>query len=446
MENAVLEPVEVVETSNTVIETQVCFDENLALVKARIAKLNKRAMAKGFPICQLSSELAYVGYELHDGGVIEKPNEYQLKKKCTGRVVPVYKVRLEFPKLSIGAWELIGALRPLQLEDGSWENLLNSVPGKEIPSIYAKTVAVCDHCGHKRHRTETFVVRHQETGEFKSVGRNCIKDFLGHDPSGMLWVYSQIEELSDEDGWEKEFGGKFSMGYDLPYLLALAFKCIAVDGWVSGKMAEFGNLTATSDIVSRIAGNYKPFDWSESRWLEYRTERSPSDLEMDRAGLAIEWAKSLTETSGYMRNVNLVARVGRVTEKEMGLAVSIAAAFLRATTDEVITKLAKAVEIDEYYGVEGTRIEIDVLVVRVIPIETSYGTSGLHIMRTLEGHSLKWFSSASEWLAEGDVCKIKASIKKHDIWQMKKQTTLSRCKIVKEKEPKAVEIELANAS
>jgi hypothetical protein len=262
----------------------------------------------------------------------------------------------------------------------------------------------------------------------------------------MLWIYTQIDELSDEDGWEKEFGGRFSMGYDLPYLLALAFKCIAVDGWVSGKMAEFGNLTATSDIVSRIAGNYKPFDWPESKWLEYKTERSPSDLEMDRAGLAIEWAKSMDTSSGYARNVNLLARVGRVTEKEMGLAVSIAAAFLRATTDEVITKLTKAVEIDEYYGVEGTRVEIDVLVVRVIPIETAYGTSGLHIMRTLEGHSLKWFSSASEWLAEGDVCRIKATIKGHDVWQMKKQTSLSRVKLVNGKEPKTVQSELANAS
>ena len=433
MENAVLEAVL---AEPTVIEREVFGDDKLDLVKIRIAKLNKRALAKGFPLCELSRELKYIGHELADGSIVENPSPWQLVHRCTGRVVPCYGIKLEFPKLAIGDWELLGALRPLQLGDGQWENLVNNVPGKEIPPGYAVQIGVCDHCGHKRHRTETFVVRNLKDGSYRSVGRKCIKDFLGHDPTGMLWVYEQINDLSDNDGWEKEFGGKGKMDYDLPYILALSFKCIAVDGWVSGKMAEFSGLHPTSDTVSRIAGNFKPFDWSQSDWDEFKAARSPSDFEMDRAGQAIEWAKTKSD-SGYERNANLIARVGRVTEKELGLAVSIAASFLRATTDEIVRK-EKMVEIDEWYGVVGDRVTIDVVVIRVIPCETMYGTSGLHIMRTMEGHSLKWFASSGDWLAEGDVCKIKGTIKGHDTYRDKKQTTLSRVKLVEEKPAKIV--------
>jgi DNA/RNA endonuclease YhcR with UshA esterase domain len=90
----------------------------------------------------------------------------------------------------------------------------------------------------------------------------------------------------------------------------------------------------------------------------------------------------------------------------------------------------KAVEIDEYFGEVGKRYEMEVDVIRIIPCESQYGTIGLHIMRSKEGHSLKWFSSG-EWLKEGETFRVKGTVKAHEEYKGKKQTSLSRVKEIK---------------
>jgi hypothetical protein len=422
-------------TEDTVLTNSAYGESAIEAIQERIAKLNKRAIAKGFPQCELSWEFAYVGYQMVDGGY--SSNKNLPSSRYTGKVVNVFEVTLRFPKLAIGDWELLGCLRPLQLEDGSWENLVNNVPGKTIPGEFAKVVNKCDHCQHKRHRTETFVVKNRDTEELKSIGRNCIRDFLGHDPSSLLWIYEAIQELSDEDDWGSEYGGgNATHAFELVRILAWSIKCIENDGWVSGSMANLNeSLTPTSSRVARILHDAKPFDWSELQWRDWLSDRMYTDADMDTARLAIEWAKGLSG-EGWAQNANLIARVGMAGHKELGLACSIAACYLRSVNDAKMAAKEKALEIDEYFGEVGKRYQMEVNVIRIIPCEGQFGTTGLHIMRSKEGHSLKWFSSG-EWLKEGETVVVKGTVKEHSEYKGKKQTSLSRVKAVETPEMKA---------
>ena len=58
-------------------------------------------------------------------------------------------------------------------------NIISGVEGIEIPERYYKCAPWCEHCKTARDRKYSFIVRNTESGEFKQVGKACLKDFTG---------------------------------------------------------------------------------------------------------------------------------------------------------------------------------------------------------------------------------------------------------------------------
>ena len=87
-------------------------------------------------------------------------------------------------------------------------------------------------------------------------------------------------------------------------------------------------------------------------------------------------------------------------------------------------------EKDEFFGEMNKREMFVLRLVYTQPIDGSYGLSYLHIFLDAEGRKAKWFSS-SECLDKGSY-EIKATVKNHEIYQGRKITQLSRCKVVRE--------------
>lgn len=63
------------------------------------------------------------------------------------------------------------------LEHTEKGNIISGFGGVEIPERYYTAKPVCEHCKSNRYRKETYIVRNTVTGEFKQVGKSCLKDF-----------------------------------------------------------------------------------------------------------------------------------------------------------------------------------------------------------------------------------------------------------------------------
>lgn len=84
----------------------------------------------------------------------------------------------------------------------------------------------------------------------------------------------------------------------------------------------------------------------------------------------------------------------------------------------------------EYVGNIGERLELDVIVTRVIELDGAYGVSNMHIMEDPCGNVYVWTTASKSW-AEGSHKIIRGTVKDHRTYKNVKQTVLNRCMEVK---------------
>src|SRR5690606_13586692 len=107
-------------------------------------------------------------------------------------------------------------------------NVIRSVEGEEIPDEYRDRANVCDHCGTRRVRNETWLFRHEVTGELKQVARNCCKDFVGATEIDLALIAmwrDAVGSLSDE------YGGGGRQYIEITEFLAATAALVRVRGW-----------------------------------------------------------------------------------------------------------------------------------------------------------------------------------------------------------------------
>lgn len=80
----------------------------------------------------------------------------------------------------------------------------------------------------------------------------------------------------------------------------------------------------------------------------------------------------------------------------------------------------------QFIGKEGDRIERTLVVKRVIPLESNYSPSTMHIMIDEEGNEFVWVTSART-LEQGMIYNVRGTIKAHKVYQNTRQNYLTRC-------------------
>src|SRR5262249_37814910 len=157
-----------------------------------------------------------------------------------------YTITGERPRLA--DWEFWATIQHEHNDDGTWDNLVNVVPGidERMPVSYRASGPVCDHCRTTRRRNDTYVLRNVQSGEFKQVGSDCLVDFTGGvTPEQVAFQASCLAEAAGYrgDAEEEEGGGGYG-GYRLPdrvdldRVLDLAAAVIRREGFVSRKTAD----------------------------------------------------------------------------------------------------------------------------------------------------------------------------------------------------------------
>lgn len=72
---------------------------------------------------------------------------------------------------------------------------------------------------------------------------------------------------------------------------------------------------------------------------------------------------------------------------------------------------------------------------RIIPIETAWGLSNIHVMTDADENTYVWRASGGAALPEGQEVRIKGTVKAHEAKYGKNQTVLTRVKEIKPKAP-----------
>lgn len=429
---------------------------NLDNLKARVAKMNRRAAKLGMEPLVISEvdqefDLYYrrdtmfdeidMGYripwgkvEVREGELItEAQARFNVEKKSP----QVFSLR-RFVTLTVtgtlprvNGWAMAATI---QHSEGG--NLLMTVPGFDtlLPMKYRTATTACEHCGHDRQRKDTYVLQHED-GTWKQVGRNCLADFIRSTNAGawaeaaemLAGLDGEMAEYEDDGG---EGGGRGTIYFTAESLLSQVANVVRNDGWCSRTEAKNSMMpkTATVDFALCL------FD---PKFLDRLTEKqrdtyAVSEEDKAKAIKAIDWAQSLPSevSNDYLWNIRVVSHRENITHREAGLAGSIIAAYLRHLEQEVKRQYERLATLNEYIGEVGKRDILTLTCTAERGLESAYGSLTLYKFRDADGRTAAWFASNQADLEIGSMYRLKASVKKHEMYQGMRQTLLTRATVL----------------
>ena len=409
-------------------ETTWTFDIpecNVRSLRAKLAKLVRRALKLGVVAPVLTED------EPRDVVLLDERGRRFIRRYV--RVTVEQAVPVAF-----SGWSFAASIDHGSDDAGNALNVIRTSPHFEgdVPKSFRTDGPTCDHCRTVRRRNETFVVYHAD-GELRRVGRQCLRDFLGHtDARNIVARASFLRDLRcalDDAEQSGGFGGGIWRVGALDALTWTAF-VIRTNGWLSrGKSRDFGGF-ATADLAWDLAtlacGLREP---GKGETLPESTEQDATD-----ASEALEWARAIDPDtdSDYLHNLRVVLSRSSVSAKEIGLAASAVAVYIRER-DRTIAQQTRISKPSNWLGTVGQRFggkgktgipAIDGNIIKAHGFEGAYGLTTIFVVQTDEGDEVLWFASGSGGGAQvGERVTINGTIKAHKTDRDgRKQTQISR--------------------
>jgi hypothetical protein len=292
-------------------------------------------------------------------------------------------------------------------------------------------------------RRETFLVKNEETGEEKQIGRSCIKDFLGWD-TGISWPSTPADD--DEEREFYGFGGG-DRDVSTETVLAYAWACIKAFGFVRSQDYH------TTPTVQLVRNAINPGKDRNSR--EFADAMRPLAAEAKEKAAEIRafiLSDDFSGTSEYVLNLKSIAGGKRASSRNFGILVSAPQAWARFNEQTLMRKARSEKPSDwigtapnKAEGIKGSRITFTGIIESIRYIDSLYGATTLYQVRDeLSGVIVKWFASNNA-LGENTGVRVtfRGTVKEHDEYKDIKSTVLTRCTLVETAvpEPKAYEID-----
>lgn len=414
-------------------------EQNHAILLDRIKRLQRRALKLGSTAITVTN----VGHEDHPAyrvGSMEgaktvylAPGQDPITKWGVNGFMYLGFSRRYFlltvdgtaPKLN--DWAFVGAIDIVRDDEFKVVgNMVRTIPGLEMPVEYRTSDPHCDHCGVDRRWKNTFVVKHPD-GTHKQVGRQCLRDFTGHNSpeavasmAEVLISYGELLDSAEDEGWELG-GGRGIHRYNLEAILTTVATIVRLDGWKPKAFMERSTAATLSWFVN-ARGN-------EAAKAKIRYEASEFDRQTAKETL--DWLISLNEKdrkSDYESNLAVIALAGIVEDKMFGFVASAVPSYLR--TRDRLEAIKHEKVISQYVGEEKKRMEAVLTLVTFKYIENDFGTKTMMKFRDEAGNVIMWWATSDVAMACGTKIKAKFTIKKHDEYEGVKQTTVLRLAVL----------------
>lgn len=153
------------------------FEGNMPRLQKKLTRIQNKCTAYG---CEFSYKELGESFK-------------KVKDEETGLVHTAKFITVEVSGTArVSDWEFIATI-----EHSKPINIIRSFrPEVEIPESYYTADTRCDHCNTKRNRKDTYLIRNTVNGEFKQVGKTCLKDFTkGLSAEAVTAYVSWFDEL-----------------------------------------------------------------------------------------------------------------------------------------------------------------------------------------------------------------------------------------------------------
>ena len=374
------------------------------------------------------------------------------RSEATVKEVPyeARRVELKIPDEAVFAennWAFGGSVEPSGVEGKNFVdvNLSGKDLGFIVPSKYfTVNPCTCDYCKTNRKRNKTYLVVNQETGEWKQLGKECLKLFVaGIDVDAIATFESFIKEAEDAaNPGDEFFYNRRARFVEVQRALELAQAATKMFGFVATRdnVGE-RNVFSTKNIVQ--AKLLKEMGCPSDLLNIDNTEREKINLAVAKLIVYSEYAEddisndiiALRETVAelpdepYYNNLKTVLANEYIPLDKLGLLVSAPKAISRyyelKKMQEEKEKLAKS---SNYIGDVGEKISVNFVSGREVACcETQFGLLHIYEFKDSNGNTVVWKSSSSKDIPEIGV--VAGTVKAHEEYNGIKQTVILRAKI-----------------
>lgn len=365
----------------------------LTRLQAEVSKANKKALKHGLNPITFSVTNEY--FEMRQQDVKIDIGEF-IQKPVSVKVVEV-EITGDLPFFS--GWKLVGHVERLEGNKAS----VNLVHGHNLKRDYSEHKLYCEHCKKHSPKKDAYILQDKQ-GEEIMVGKNCVKEFFQRDPKEVFW-YMNILEMLDESADLKEEKGFYGENYfDLKECLSEALRDIKM----------FGFVPASGDCPTRNAIHNPKAD-------------APTKEDIADAEECMTYWKNIEVKGDFAYNAKMLATLEETNWKNFSLVAAMAWTWFKK---ERLEPKALENKSNEWIAQNGDKVEVKVKLVGLNSFETMYGFSWTTRFEDESGNAIVWFASNKIQAEVGEEMVIKGTVKKLDEYKGRKQTILTRCKIV----------------
>lgn len=348
-----------------------------------------------------------------------KPYYKRVEHDGNAFTIKVFPVEVE-GSAKVDNWEFIGTL-----EHHSNGNIIKRYNADiEIPERFRFSENMCEHCHTNRYRTSLYIIRNTISGEFKQIGKSCLKLFTGGLSAEYVAAMMEFMDWLEDDGSGYEGLSLYNRNYcEIEEILCVAQAVIAKYGYTKADQEP-----STKSIVSTIVR----FDIGRAE-REFKMEMPEESSIYTESALQtvkgmIDYYLSLDDDSEFIHNIKVLLSEGYCNVKNFGLLVYLPFGYQKAIEKEDREhKWSEGNALYSYFGEVGKRYkDINVTLSVLTGYDTKYGYTYIYKMEDSENHLFTWKTGNG---FEPGAYVVTMSIKDHKEYRGQKQTEVTRCKL-----------------
>lgn len=383
------------------------FEGNFERITKRMHHIQKKAEKFG---CAFKFET--IGEEYRE--ILDENN-----KKQTLRFILVDAEGIA----KINGWQFVA-----EIEHTEGGNIIRKSCDIEIPKTYYTADTVCEHCQSKRQRKFTYLIVN-ENGDFKQVGKTCLKDFTNGLDAGL--VASYIAAFAEIIAGEAPNTEAYNENY-IPTIQYLEYAAETIKCFGYTKKDAYSQNRSTAQ---RAKDYYLSDQQKEtaSKWAQANLEEMAAcgfDAQTEENAKfvrnALAWLNQQEASNDYMNNLKTVCGLSYLKDTHLGIASSLFVTYQNALDRQARQQQQEAAaNSSEWVGEIGQRINIEIAKITCVTgWETEWGFTGVYKITDINNNIFTW--KTSNFIPD-DAKTIKGTVKNHTEYKGIKQTELTRC-------------------
>ena len=319
----------------------------------------------------------------------------------------------------VNGWEFVATI-----EHNNPMNVIRAFRTEyEIPERYYTSAPICEHCNSKRNRKDTYLIRNTETGEFKQVGKSCLKDFTnGLSAEAVVQYISWFDELIKG---ETPSGSSFPVYYKVETVVQLAVEAVNLYGYQKAvsPYEEGYYRQSTKEVVIDMLSGGRYAKVHEDKGFNTNREGN-----VEKAAEVLRFVASMETEFGYVSNLKTLCSGEYCQSRDLGIVVSAVACYNRemARKEKQEIEKKKAAK-SSWVGTVGERVTLTSAEAKLLTSwDTMYGVTFMYQFTDEAGNTYIWKTGN---IIEETRVSLKGTVKAHGEFNGIKQTELTRCRI-----------------